>query len=590
MATITGLTAERMLEIEANSVVDGAVVGDDLFLTKQDGTPINAGNVRGPQGNVGPPGAASFPVVTAKNLLEVGIVDQIRVGRQFTVADFTNLGLDIPAALWNLGTNVDASGNGRTLTVKGGLSVSAGINAVPNTASYFVGSTAQGLYSLDTGAADPLRIRTGTWGCWFRTAKRGVGQYLISKLSSAAGNFSWGLLINASNNLSPIVSNDGTATYQPAPGITDVCDDRWHFAVVTSDGLNIRLYTDGVLEATGAYGNLIFAGNGPLNIGSQGADASTSASNPAYGRIDEAFVTPEILSEDQIHNLYCASIPHALGEVPSSVFINVRRRRRGERLAVTDFPAQPVRLHNFADGVLTDQGSNNTPIAVQGGLSLSAVAGPDGKKKDAYHFPGIGGYYLISSDTGLPSGLSSRSWGLWFKATSVSALGLMQWGATAANSLTAAFIQNTGVIYLRRSSDGASDIVTSQVVTDGEWHFMVVVEDNTAADGLKRKVYVDGRLVGSDTTMATIALAGASGFTVGHAVGVIHSGQLARPFVYAGALTVEQVLNLYNKSGQELAISPKVAGDHIDAIEEARLLADFTKLEGCDALDLVVAP
>lgn len=48
MAQVTGLTAERMLEIEASSVVDGGVVGDNLVLTKHDGTIINAGNVRGP--------------------------------------------------------------------------------------------------------------------------------------------------------------------------------------------------------------------------------------------------------------------------------------------------------------------------------------------------------------------------------------------------------------------------------------------------------------------------------------------------------------------------------------------------------------
>jgi hypothetical protein len=56
MATITGLTKERMLEIEAASIVDGEVVGDDLILTTFGGTPINAGDVRGPIGPEGPMG------------------------------------------------------------------------------------------------------------------------------------------------------------------------------------------------------------------------------------------------------------------------------------------------------------------------------------------------------------------------------------------------------------------------------------------------------------------------------------------------------------------------------------------------------
>lgn len=57
MTTVTGLTAERMLAIEAASVVDGDVVGNNLILTKHDGSTTDAGNVRGPQGAAGPAGA-----------------------------------------------------------------------------------------------------------------------------------------------------------------------------------------------------------------------------------------------------------------------------------------------------------------------------------------------------------------------------------------------------------------------------------------------------------------------------------------------------------------------------------------------------
>jgi microcystin-dependent protein len=65
MATITGLTADRMLEIEGASVVDGEVdTNGNLILTTHDGTTINAGPVVGPQGAqgpMGPSGVASIP-------------------------------------------------------------------------------------------------------------------------------------------------------------------------------------------------------------------------------------------------------------------------------------------------------------------------------------------------------------------------------------------------------------------------------------------------------------------------------------------------------------------------------------------------
>lgn len=61
MATVTGLTADRMLEIEAASVIDGKVVSGDLILTKHDGNEINAGSVIGPPGPQGPQGLVGIP-------------------------------------------------------------------------------------------------------------------------------------------------------------------------------------------------------------------------------------------------------------------------------------------------------------------------------------------------------------------------------------------------------------------------------------------------------------------------------------------------------------------------------------------------
>jgi len=72
MATITGLTAARMEAIEAASIVDGEVVGDNLILTKYDTTTINAGNVRGPTGS---PGVTSGELATQlSDKLPVGMI------------------------------------------------------------------------------------------------------------------------------------------------------------------------------------------------------------------------------------------------------------------------------------------------------------------------------------------------------------------------------------------------------------------------------------------------------------------------------------------------------------------------------------
>src|SRR4051812_6766419 len=185
MATVTGLTAERMLEIEAASVVDGDVSGNDLILTRKDGSIINAGNVRGVPGPEGPMGS-SLEVVTAQPVLDVGIINQIRAGRQLTLQDFTSIGLNDVRALWNLSNANDSSGNGRHLTIKGAVPFAPGINGQAATAAQFSGSAAQALWIADA-ANGPFALRQGTFGFWHRTARKNYANYFFVKSGVPSG-------------------------------------------------------------------------------------------------------------------------------------------------------------------------------------------------------------------------------------------------------------------------------------------------------------------------------------------------------------------------------------------------------------------
>jgi predicted ATP-grasp superfamily ATP-dependent carboligase len=143
--------------------------------------------------------------------------------------------------------------------------------------------------------------------------------------------------------------------------------------------------------------------------------------------------------------------------------------------------------------------------------------------------------------------------------------------------------------FLRALSN--ADSITAPVShADGQWHFAVATEDNAAADGVKRKLYVDGRLVGGSTVLNTITLAGANRFRVGalNDGTIPFTGQLDAAFVYAGALTPEQVRALYNVGSLALAASPKAEGDHVEALEATGLLAHFDAIEGTDLVDLSV--
>lgn len=69
MATVTGYTAEHMDELADANIVDGDVVGDNLILTRRDGSTINAGSVRGPQG---PPGTDPSIVICTSTTRPTG--------------------------------------------------------------------------------------------------------------------------------------------------------------------------------------------------------------------------------------------------------------------------------------------------------------------------------------------------------------------------------------------------------------------------------------------------------------------------------------------------------------------------------------
>lgn len=66
MATVTGLTAARMEEMEDATIISGHITGDNLILTTKGGTDVTAGNVRGPMGpSGGPPIGSLLPCVLA---------------------------------------------------------------------------------------------------------------------------------------------------------------------------------------------------------------------------------------------------------------------------------------------------------------------------------------------------------------------------------------------------------------------------------------------------------------------------------------------------------------------------------------------
>ena len=324
-------------------------------------------------------------------------------------------------------------------------------------------------------------------------------------------------------------------------------------------------------------------GAAPLNIGACGRDGSTAAVSPSYGRVDEAFVTNDVLSDDQVRGLYCAKLRARVHHDPDRRQPRrpPRSQRRGAR--ARDFPTAPLRLHNFTGGALTDQGSGGVALTNNGGAV--PVSGADGAQGGAFSFNGA--QSLSATDAGLPGGLTARSYGCWFKAAQNGGR-LMVWGTTAVTNDAGLGISSAGAFF----SWSGADTLIGPFAADGQWHHAIAVDDNTAGDGVRRKLYLDGRLVGGSTVLNAITLGGANKFRVGaDLVGtpVYLTGQIDAAFVCDIALPQDAISRLYAKGSQTLPPSVKNAGDHVEAMDATNLYTVFDTLDSSYAVDLSVS-
>jgi hypothetical protein len=554
--------------------------------------------LRWPLGTEAPDGPTAFQnlatdientrvFVGSRQVKDTGVLNHTRAGRVLDATDFTNvLGLTTPVGLFNLGglTNL---GSGAALTNKGTVPFAPGITGAASEAALFAWSPTQVLYTNDTGANDPFRIKTGTVFGWHRSARRGTEQIIASKYRPGAGTAGWLLEQNTANQATFLVSVDGTAI-NAAVGATDVCDDRWHFIVGTFDGTVIRVYVDGVLDGVTTQSGFIFGPAVAFNIGGAGADAGTGTTLPHSGRVDEVGVTPDVLNEDEIRMLMCVKVPHgftpgALTRTVRKAGMTVQRSVRGAPMVTGDFPATPLRLHNFTAAALTDAGSNNVPLAAVGGGVITDVSGADGARSGAMGFSGAH-TGLGATDTGLPSGVTSRSYGAWVKTSTIAQQTVLVYGTLSGSQFTGIILDATG-----KPVFGGSFATAVSTIADGQWHFLVGVEENTPTDSQKIKGYVDGRLTAISTLIGNLVLAGANKFRVGADSGgaTPFVGSIDGVFVENVALTPEQVLALYLKSARTLGISP-AAPEYVERVDDTNLYVLCDGLEPQHTLEFEV--
>src|SRR6185436_1156041 len=171
--------------------------------------------------------------------------------------------------------------------------------------SYSPGLVLTGTNYQDAPDSPSLRLTQFSVAAWFKTStdfssgdavivnKGGLGS------DSAGQNMNYGIWMTSTEKVKGGFETSSGAD-QYVTSLNSYNDGQWHYAVVTNDGITLRLYVDGVEVATKAL-----AGASPENTGTKpvrvGANSRvTPPGNFFTGEVDEVRVWNDDLTAQQV--------------------------------------------------------------------------------------------------------------------------------------------------------------------------------------------------------------------------------------------------------------------------------------------------
>jgi hypothetical protein len=115
----------------------------------------------------------------------------------------------------------------------------------------------------------------------------------------------------------------------PLPGTTSVIDGQWHHVAGTWDGDTVRIYVDGVEEASSSFAGPIATSDVPVKIGLRGNGEGVD--RIFTGVIDEVAIFNVALSEEDIQNLMVNGLEQLAPVEPHGSMATTWGQLKGER-------------------------------------------------------------------------------------------------------------------------------------------------------------------------------------------------------------------------------------------------------------------
>lgn len=202
---------------------------------------------------------------------------------------------------WKLASTTwtDTSGNGNTLTASGSTpTATTGFDGGANLAANFAGGSSQYLYITDAAQVGLDITGNITISLWVKPGNLSILKYYVSKWG-ASGNFGYTVYQNSANKFGFNLSSDGTAG-QTVTSNTTLATGTWYHIVAVYDGVDMRIYVNGILDCTPvAYTSGIVNNSQGLYLG------CTSVPNTYMtGALDDVAIWSRALSASEVEDLY----------------------------------------------------------------------------------------------------------------------------------------------------------------------------------------------------------------------------------------------------------------------------------------------
>ena len=210
-------------------------------------------------------------------------------------------------AHWTLdGDTLDSSGNNFDGTAMGDASI-----ATDPDKGQVLSLDGDGDY-VDCGNPDTLNFSTGDWSlcAWVKNTMTGTGDdnkgSIITNGGDGGGGHRYGLVVTEQTEGKMTLVTDDNDKKKQAKSATSVNDDVWHHVVGMREGEQIKLYIDGVLEAsTGLPGGYDLSGAVQSNVllGAISRASNGEIYKTYAGLIDDARIYNCALSEGEVRYL-----------------------------------------------------------------------------------------------------------------------------------------------------------------------------------------------------------------------------------------------------------------------------------------------